>query len=122
MGKAKFRVYRVSGGKPKHWEAAPLAQRLKQRKEAQKMAEPDNLTEMLARMWMRCDPNRGGVDPDELIPATLCSGGAGFGDIIETPNPLGGKPQWHWFIPRAEASRKFFAEHGFEIRSLSATG
>ena len=56
--------------------------------------------EMLARMWIECDPNRGGeprFEPyhDELDP--------------------GGEPRWHWFIPRAEASLAYFARNGFAL-------
>ena len=75
---------------------------------------PDAMTEMLARMWMTCDPNRGGIDPDEKLPMTVCSGGSDL-PTIEHPNPLGGKPHWHWFIPRAEATKRFLKERGYQI-------
>jgi len=63
-------------------------------------------TEMLARMWIECDPNRGG-EP-----------GSGFGPddpMTEMQGTLEGKPRWHWFIPRAEATRDYLAKRGFTI-------
>lgn len=48
--------------------------------------------EMLARMWVACDPNRQHADPDELI---------------TMHDPKRTVPRWHWFIPRAEASAAF---------------
>lgn len=65
--------------------------------------------EMLARMWMECDPNRGPCDPEELIEPHADSDG----DIITTN--LTGKPRWHWFIPRAEASLRYFGDSGFVL-------
>lgn len=59
--------------------------------------------EMLARMWMQCDPNRGGSDPDEL--STLHVDG-----IPED------HPRWMWFIPRAEASIAHFEAGGYSLR------
>lgn len=58
---------------------------------------------MLARMWIECDPNRGGpgCEPD---------------DIIDQPNSsYHGKPRWTWFGPRAEASLEFFTKHGYKL-------
>jgi hypothetical protein len=74
----------------------------------------DKTIEALARMWMECDPNRGGTDPDELMPMKLCSGGIGPEGVssVEYPNPLGGLPRWHWFIPRAEASLAYLKNKG----------
>lgn len=60
--------------------------------------------EMLARMWMECDPNRGGSDPDE--PRTL--------HIDGVP---GEYPRWMWFIPRAEASLKYFSDKGYALKA-----
>ncbi|WP_279479890.1 hypothetical protein [Aureimonas sp. SK2] len=64
--------------------------------------------EMLARMWVVCDPNRGGDDIDEL---------QGFGSMHGSHSPSRywvsdqtGKPKWHWFIPRAEAILRFLDE------------
>jgi hypothetical protein len=74
-------------------------------------------TEMLARMWMKCDPNRGGSDPDEIMPDTLASGGTGI-PTVEAPNPLAGQPRWKWFVPRAEASIKFLRENGYELKRV----
>lgn len=67
----------------------------------------DKTTEILARMWILCDPNRGAHEP-----------GSGFhpDDIMQDAHgDLKDKPRWHWFIPRAEASKKFLAEHGLQI-------
>lgn len=72
------------------------------------------MIEMLARMWMVCDPNRGGSDPDAVEPETVCSGGTGV-PIVERANPLAGKPRWHWFIPRAEASLKFMEDNRYRV-------
>lgn len=58
--------------------------------------------EALARMWLVCDPNRQGHDPDETI-------------VMQ--KPLRQVPHWHWFIPRAEASLQFLAERGMELVS-----
>ena len=63
-------------------------------------AKPMNLIETLARMWIECDPNRGGEK------------GSGFhaDDFGED-----GKPRWHWFIPRAEETIKFLKAKGYKI-------
>ena len=71
-------------------------------------------TEMLARMWMECDPNRDGSSPDEIMPAKQYSGGTDQ-PTVEHDNPLGGQPRWKWFVPRAEASIKFLQANGFKI-------
>jgi hypothetical protein len=63
----------------------------------------DRITEILARAWIECDPNRGDTDPDELR--------VGNSDAETT-----GHPNWHWFIPRAEALRDYLSEHGLVIR------
>lgn len=68
--------------------------------------KPDRLTETLARMWTVCDPNRGGTNPDEII--------------SDGSSELVGKPRWHWFIPRAEASKKFLELHGFKFTETSS--
>lgn len=73
-----------------------------------------DLTETLARMWMQCDPNRGGSDPDELMPMKIAEGGTDM-PTVERDNPLGGEPRWKWFVPRAEASIRFLQANGFKI-------
>jgi hypothetical protein len=64
---------------------------------------PDFITEILARAWIACDPNRGGSDPDAPI-------------NLGPSSDLNGKPHWHWFIPRAEALRDFLSDRGLAIR------
>ena len=73
-----------------------------------------DLTEILAKAWMECDPNRGGIDPDELI-GQSCSGGTDQ-ETVCVDTPLTGKPNWHWFIPRAEALVSYLDKRGYEIR------
>jgi hypothetical protein len=63
----------------------------------------DRITEVLARAWIVCDPNRGG-DPDAPI------------DHLGPGSTLNGKPRWHWFLPRAEALRDFLSDNGLVIR------
>lgn len=59
--------------------------------------------EMLARMWIECDPNRsGGADADS--PYTLFIDGKGEDH-----------PRWMWFLPRARASEAFLKENGFVL-------
>jgi hypothetical protein len=60
-------------------------------------ADPE---EVLARMWMMCDPNRQPAEPDE---------------IITMHNPEREVPHWHWFIPRAQASAKFLGQSGYKL-------
>ena len=57
-------------------------------------------TELLARMWVECDPNRQPATADE---------------IITMHNPEREVPNWHWFVPRAEASVQFLADHGYRL-------
>ena len=57
--------------------------------------------EMLARMWIVCDPNRS-VAADDLC--TL------FVEGNEEEHP-----RWKWFIPRATASAEYFAQKGFAL-------
>ena len=57
--------------------------------------------EMLARMWIKCDPNR---EDNADEPATLYVDGAA--------EQL---PRWKWFIPRAQASLEFFKANGFVL-------
>ena len=59
--------------------------------------------EMLARMWIECDPNRLGGSPDE--PYTLFIEGSAGED----------HPRWKWFIPRAKASMEYFEANGFTL-------
>lgn len=61
----------------------------------------DETTEMLARAWIACDPNRMHANPDEI------------------DEQVGG-PRWHWFIPRAEALADYLARNGYEIRKIDA--
>lgn len=72
-----------------------------------------DVTELLARAWIECGPNRGGVDPDETI-GQSCSGSSDGATICED-TPLTGKPKWHWFVPRAEALNSYLQERGFKI-------
>lgn len=55
--------------------------------------------EMLARMWIEVDPNRGS-DPDEII-------------TMHAPERQ--VPRWHWFIPRAEGTLRYLGERGYLI-------
>lgn len=69
-------------------------------------------TEVLARAWIECDPNRmgsevgSGFHPDDTIP--------------DRGTELDGKPRWHWFIPRAEYLERYLNEHGWAIVPNSA--
>ena len=65
--------------------------------------------EMLARMWMVCDPNRQPCDPDEIMEPSCDSDG---NEII---TDLTGKPRWHWFVPRAEASLEHIQALGYDL-------
>lgn len=80
---------------------------------------PDKLTELLARMWIECDPNRDSATADEIQPAMVYSGATGGEGGHATPiphhNALAGKPRWHWFLHRAEATKAYLADHGLEI-------
>lgn len=61
--------------------------------------------EMLARMWIKCDPNRGGgegMEPDDL--ATLHVDGTAEQH-----------PRWMWFIPRARSSIQFMEQRGYRL-------
>ena len=77
--------------------------------------------EALARAWIECDPNRGGTDPDKPIEGSGSgySGEDGEFVTVSEDTPLTGKPNWHWFIPRAEATLNFLSEHGFEVQRKS---
>lgn len=69
-----------------------------------------DIQELLARMWIECDPNRGGAEP-----------GSGFhpDDIMINANgDLKDQPRWKWFTPRADATIEFLKKHGFEIRAV----
>lgn len=57
--------------------------------------------EMLARMWIECDPNRC-VPADE--PYTLFVDGHGEDH-----------PRWKWFIPRAQATADYLRAKGYEL-------
>lgn len=57
--------------------------------------------EMLARMWIECDPNRG-VEPDDLY--TLFIDGHGEDH-----------PRWKWFIPRAAATAEYLKANGYVL-------
>ena len=72
--------------------------------------------EILARMWMVCDPNRGGSNPDEIMPMQTAEGGTDR-ETTFSRNPLGGQPRWKWFVPRAEATLAFLEKNGLELIS-----
>lgn len=59
--------------------------------------------ELLSRMWIECDPNRGGpgFEPD--------------GIIEQEGSSYNGEPRWKWFEPRAEASLEYFKKYGYEL-------
>ena len=63
----------------------------------------EKITEVIARAWVVCDPNRGGTDPDALI------------EDDGERTKLTGEPQWKWFIPRAQETIKFLEENGYEV-------
>lgn len=69
--------------------------------------------EMLARMWVVCDPNRDSSTLDDPIEPACSSGANGPTTVYNTP--LTGKPRWHWFIPRAEATVDYLKANGFTI-------
>ena len=78
----------------------------------------DHVTELLARMWIECDPNRDPAQADEIQPEMISSGSVGpdsDGSATLTPNPMARQPRWHWFIPRAEATIAYLAKNGLEI-------
>lgn len=60
-----------------------------------------DIKELMARMWIKCDPNRGGTDPDDIIDR---EGGT-----------MNEKPEWAWYVPRAEATLKFLDDAGYKI-------
>ena len=66
-------------------------------------------TELLARAWIECDPNRDSSTADDPIGPMSDSNGN-----VRTTE-LTGEPRWHWFIPRAEALQGYLASHGFKI-------
>ena len=69
------------------------------------IATTSNLTEILARMWIECDPNRGigdGYHPDDPM-------------ILHENGQTREAKRWEWFVPRAEATQEFLAKHGLKI-------
>ncbi len=76
--------------------------------------EDAKLIETFARMWMKCDPNRGGSDPDEPQEAFYESGSTD-GPSERHPNPQAGQPRWKWFVPRAQASLDFLKSQGLRV-------
>lgn len=65
------------------------------------------LIETLSRMWIECDPNRGGgIDsggsPDDRI-------------TLHEDGKVRQAKRWEWFTPRAEATLTFLDEHGLQI-------
>ena len=52
-------------------------------------------------MWIKCDPNRGDTNPDDIINREGSS--------------YDGKPEWTWFVPRAEATLQFLDDAGYKI-------
>lgn len=84
------------------------------------MSDYDEVTEVLARGWIECDPNRGGepgsgFHPDDTIPPSY-RGGSHEESQRLPDTELTGKPVWHWFIPRADALRDWLDQNGLEIR------
>lgn len=71
-----------------------------------KTGTPDRITEVLAKAWLVCDPNRNCDDPEA---PDLALG-------MRPGNEYDGKPRWHWFVARAEAMRDYLSEHGLVIR------
>jgi hypothetical protein len=68
----------------------------------------DKVTEIIARSWIECDPNRGPYTKGEGHPDD---------PINDLPgSALQGKPRWHWFIPRAEAQIEYLKERGIDLR------
>lgn len=70
-----------------------------------------DLTEVLCRMWIECDPNRQGNEK-----------GSGFhadDPLIRWGSEYHSQPLWKWFTPRAEASIAFLREHGYEVRKIA---
>ncbi len=67
-----------------------------------------DVTEILARAWIKCDPNRGGESdgtrPDDIMTDA-------HGDLKD-------QPRWKWFVPRAEATIRFLQENGYEVRRV----
>lgn len=69
--------------------------------------------EALARLWLASDRHEGRDDPDEIM-----GQGAHFGSNIPTTyydTPTTGKPRWHRFIWRAEASLEHLKTHGYMV-------
>lgn len=69
---------------------------------------PDRITELLARAWLMCDPNRQPAEPDRIMSAER--------DHLQPGSELIGKPCWEWFVPRAQEMRDFLSENGYVIR------
>lgn len=60
------------------------------------------ITEVLARMWIDCDPNR--------------ERGSGDQDItLHESGKTRHTKRWEWFTPRADASLEYLDRHGFKI-------
>jgi len=70
------------------------------------MSDNSETIEMLARMWIDCDPNRDPTNQDE--PMHLPGGS------------LDGEPRWMWFIARAEASAAYFEARGYVLEKRDA--
>ncbi len=67
--------------------------------------EIENITpqmEMLARMWIVCDPNRDRDSQDQP-------------EALHVDGEPEAHPRWMWFLPRAQASAKFIEACGFRI-------
>lgn len=62
--------------------------------------------EVLARMWIDCDPNR----PNNA-------------DVLmsEMEGDLKNQPRWRWFLPRAEAALKYLRDEGYSIERVPDT-
>jgi hypothetical protein len=55
--------------------------------------------EILARMWIECDPNRDSDSADDWVDLTVDG-------VFQK------RRRWEWFIPRAEASLRYLIDHG----------
>lgn len=64
---------------------------------------PDRITEILAKAWIVCDPNRGCSDPDAPDP--------GLG--MRTANNYVGKPRWYFqWEPERSMTWNIYKFHG----------
>jgi hypothetical protein len=73
------------------------------------------LTEVLARAWIDCDPNRAGSEPGSGFHPDDIQEPYENSDGTTTTTGLTGKPHWRWFIPRAEKLESYLAERGYKL-------